>query len=203
MKLVDLKEMTIRAGSHEARLAQAVEQFADMNTTAEHVGDIEQFTVYKRQRGDLTDYAIFRHDQLASYGVTIPHKQELSITYTLPEFRKRGVFLAFLHFLLRHEGYNRIVLSDNHSEDTVRAIQRVYRRFDTFWERGSERAPYSPDTIDTFYGIGKRTGWKLVLENDGDWSNFPRYAYRNPDGSLNGQSDLLGECYFGFVDPEE
>jgi hypothetical protein len=79
----------------------------------------------------------------------------------------------FLVFLKRVEHFNRIILGDLHSEDTIKAVQRIYKRFNTFWFDGTKKIPYDPETIDQFYGLTTKTPWKIILENDYDWSDWP------------------------------
>jgi hypothetical protein len=95
--------------------------------------------------------------------------------YVVEVHRKQGLFSAFLFFLKRNEGLSKIVLGELQSEATVEAVRRIYKRFDASWKKDGYREPYDPATVDKYYSSTKPTGWKIVLENDGDFSSWPKF----------------------------
>lgn len=173
MKMNDLNEMTMRVGSYED-LGKFLHTFKSYKHE-QHVGDIEQFDVYKKDESPIIKYAVFDDGEPIAFFIFDHYLNELNTSFVHSKYRKKGLFSAFLFFLKRNEGHSRIVFSELHSEDTVEAIKRIYKRFDAFWDNGDEKVPYSPNTIDKFYSQRKLTGWKLVLENDGDFSSFPKF----------------------------
>jgi hypothetical protein len=198
MKLKELFEMTMKVNSFEG-LAAFLPEYAKLKETGKHVGDIEKIKIFSKLRSPYTGYCLFDGDKAIAYFVTVKSTKMLQNAFVIPEERKRGVFQTFLLFLKRHEGYDKITLGQLHSKDTIESLKRIYKQFDTYWEKGIEKVPYDPATIDQFYG-DKPTGWKIVLENDYDFSSWPRFF---PDFSDSLPPVDLCECfYFGFLEEE-
>lgn len=180
MKLSDLHEMTMQAGSLEAPLRKAFEHISfNEKQKYSHVGDIEEIKVLRGN--DIYFLTSEQHDigffQVINHGDT----GLIQNMFVDTPFPKKGIMSKFFWFLKRNEGFDRIKLGDVHSLDTTQAIQKIAHRFNkVYWERGNkltgvETRPFSPNTIDQFYGTTAPTGWSIVLENDGDFSNWPKF----------------------------
>lgn len=144
----------------------------NMNDRSLWVGDIEEYKVYKRDREHFTDYAIFNDGKVVAYAVL--EQNVVENVFVVPEHRKRGLFSMFLFFLKQNEGLSQIIMGMRHSKDTLEAIKRIARRFNIYWSNGKEKVPYSPETTDQFYSETAPTKWKLILENDGDFTDVPK-----------------------------
>lgn len=171
MKLPQLTEMTMRVSSYE-ELGAYIDQFADINVTGEFAGDLQHYQVYKRARDKFTDYAVFDKESIIAFFVL--EQNELLNAYVKPEHRKQGVFSMFLFFLKRNEGFTKIIIGDLHSEATVEAIKHIAIRFHVYWTNGEIKVPYDPAKIDDFYSHLEPTEWQIVLENNGDFSRWPK-----------------------------
>lgn len=190
--------MTMRnSDTSYEEFSQALSYYQDLYNVGIHCGDIEDTQVIKAERGKLTDYAFFQ--QTKCVGFAILNNNVVVNVYVIPENRKRGLFSAFLFFLKRNEGMHQIVLGDTQSEQTVSAVKRIYKRFNTFWIKDGEKIPYDPNTIDQFYSIAGPTGWQIMLENDGDFSHWPKFwSYIS-----GGPPPLLQEFYYNLLDYED
>lgn len=195
MKLLDLKEMTVKAESYET-LEKWIPEYSNLKDVGEHTGDIEDYSVYKRNRNDLIDYSIFLDDKIVAFFV-VKKPDILSIAFVKKEYRKIGIFSLFLFFLKRNENFSKIVLDNSHSRDTINALKRIHTRFKTYWTDGSKEIKFDPNKEEPFYSSKKPTKWKIVLENDGDFSDWPKY-YPKP-----GEMPDLHTFYFCFLDEEE
>jgi len=193
-----INEMTMKAGSYE-HLESHLSAFEKVKEEGVHCGDIEHYNVYRRERSSiLIDYAIFLQDKIIAFFVI--DSGELSTAFVSKSERKKGLFSAFLFFLKRNEGMNEIILVDLHNEDTINAIKRIYKRFKTSWVKGDEKVDFDPTIEKPYYLLMKPTGWKIMLENDGDFSNYLKFF--NEETAL-AEGKLLEIYYFGpYVDPE-
>ena len=54
-------------------------------------------------------------------------------------------------------------------------IKRIAHRFNTSWQRGNETKSYDPNTTDQFYSSMEKTGWVVVMENGGNFSDWPKF----------------------------
>ena len=169
------RHIMILKDSYE-KLDQYLPHYTKLIHTDTHIGDIQNFNVYKQMDNEYTDYAISdssdTKDAIAFYRLK---DNEVMIMYVKPQYRKQKILSMFLFFLKQNENFSKIVLNDRQSEDTVEAVKKISKRFKIHWIKGDEKVPYDINTIDNFYSVEKPTGWKLVLENDGDFSNHPKF----------------------------
>jgi hypothetical protein len=177
-----LLELSMKAGSLEKPLSDAFEELIKLKPEMVHVGDI-QHTV-----GDSPFIKVLYHNQSSCYFLctdatdvgfvqTITTNKNVTIqnVYIAKPFRRQGINPKFLFFLKKNEGYDKIIIGDVHSEDTYDALKAVGHRFDIKWEKDGEQKEFNVDTIDDFYDIKHPTGWKIVLENDGDFSDWSKF----------------------------
>lgn len=172
-----LREMTMSSGSME-NLGKYLKDYEHILKDSVHVGDIEDFNVFRKERNvaPFYDYAISTEDKIIAF-FSVTKKWEVDIAYVSPEFRKKGLFSAFLFFLKRNEGASKITLGNVHSQDTIDAIKRIHARFDTHWEnqKTKEKIKYDPNTAKDFYGVKSSNDWRIILENDSDFSDWPKF----------------------------
>jgi len=174
MKLSDLYEMPLRAGN----LEKSAQDFADKNREqwlkAEHVGDIGQLIVRK----DKLVYSVWDGDKLVAcasledgkYGSIVDN------VWVNKDYRRQKIFSKLLWFFKSREGRDKLLLGKVHSDDTYQLINGVgLSRFQKYWIKDGKTEPFSPATVDKFYG--SEYGWQLVLENGDDFFNdFPRFS---------------------------
>lgn len=199
MKLTDLKEMTARTTSMED-LGKHIKEYEYVLNDGTHVGDIEEFKVLRvsRQIAPFYDYILTLEDKIVAF-FSVSKKWIVEVAYVIPEYRKKGLFSAFLFFLKRNEGANKITLGNVHSPDTVKVVKRIYKRFETNWEnqKSGEKVKFDPNIEEPYYSSGIPTDWKIVLESDYDFTEWPKYR----EGIENAQ--IIKSFYFCFLDEED
>lgn len=173
MKIEHLFEMTMKVPSYE-NLGQTLPHFQQLKTTGTHCGDIEKYNVFKKSRNNMTDYAVFENDTCIAFFVIV-NPNILKIGYIIPEKRNIGLSPMFLFFLKRNEGMSQIIMGDKQSEQAIKSLSKTSKLFKTSWVKGNHKVPYDPDTIDQFYNYQQPTGWVVMLENEGDFSDWPKY----------------------------
>lgn len=158
-----LSEMTMLAGSYE-KLGNYLHMFNNYNLDQFHVGDIENFTVYKKKNDLENRYAIFDQNNIA--GFFTMKNNVLDVVYIVSQYRKQGLFPAIIWFLKKNEKLDQVILGSHYSYDTYQAIKKIYKRFEkVYWLKDGQKVTYNPDTVDQFYSLVGSTGWNLVFEN--------------------------------------
>ena len=191
-------EMTMKAGSLEHRLGSDLPFYQLLLADGEHCGDIEEFEIYKKERKGLWDYAAFLNKEVVAYFTL--DKNEIVAAFVKKEFRKKGLFSAFLFFLKRNENISQILLGEIQSKDTIEAVKRIHTRFKTSWVNGSKKEKFDPNIEEPYYSNMSPTGWKIMLENDGDFSHWPKFFNRD----LREGGRILEMLYFEtFIEDEK
>ena len=174
MKLHEIcNEMTMKAGNLDALATKFVDLNKDQWKTGEYVGDIENFKVKKFSNC----YSLWLDDEIIS---SLDVKPEGEITFvgrlwTNEKFRGQKVLSKFLWFLKTQEKYSKMVLCNIHSTDTQAVVTHGLSRFDKSWYKDGKIEPFSIETLDKYYSHKHPTGWQLMLENDGAFTDWPRF----------------------------
>lgn len=177
MNILESEEMTMRLGKMDNQLSTIVNQNKESWKTGSHIGDIEDKKVllYKATDKNLI-YSLWKDDEFVGYSLVIDANPiEISQAWIDPEYRKQRIFSKILWFLKTRMNYSPIQLGDIHNRDTVEVLKNL-SRFKKYWWNGRDKIPYDPDSINQFYSLEKPTHWKLLLENDGDFSSWPKYT---------------------------
>lgn len=174
MKLEDLKEMTMRAGNLDRLATAYVNLHKNDWKMGEHVGDIEQFSVIKFNEF----FSVWLNDEIISSLKTIPTGDLIEVRniWTSKKFRGQKILSKLLWFLKTRMGYSKLLLGDVHSQDTQAIVKGGLSRFEKSWYKDGKKEKFSLDTLDKFYSYGKSTGWRILLENDGDFSSWPKFT---------------------------
>lgn len=174
VKLTDLHEMTMAVGNLDLLATAFVNQHKGEWQTGEHVGDIEQYEV--RKFGDF--FSVWLNDEIVSSLKTLPSGDVIEVRnlWTSREYRGLKLMSKLLWFLKSRMNYSRLLIGDVHSLDTQTIIKGGLSRFEKSWFKDGKKEPFALDTLDKFYHPGKPTGWRILLENDGDFSSWPKFA---------------------------
>jgi len=173
IKEILLPEMTMKTGSMES-LSIFFENALKERDSYTHIGDIESIRVLKKN--DI--YLLIDNNDIGIGFFQVYDNNKvatINVLFVDKPFRKTGIFTKFLWFLKRNEQYNQIKIGDTHSQDTVEVIKHLSKRFNIFWIKDNEKIPYDIATIDRFYSTMNPTGWEIVLENDYDFSSWPKF----------------------------
>ena len=170
MKLI---EMTALAGNQEHFLKQYVNNALSKREHFTHIGDIEhncQVWNFKEQ------YLLFNKNTFIAY-FYIENKDNrhiLKLAFVEQQFRRNNFFSKFIWFVIKHTNIQSLEISDVHSKDTYEALKKLSNRLDLFWKKGNEREKYDPNNLEKFYGV-KPTGWVVIIENEYDFSEWPKF----------------------------
>lgn len=171
----------MRAGNLSGHLSNYFNQEIKNIEHYVHVGDIEKIQVFKRDYGTSGILYILKKDEeYISFSQVFEISKNrvlLKNTFTVEKYRRQHVFVNFLFFLKRNEGYSEIEFDDIHSVDTQLLIPTLTKRFNISWEnkKSGEKVKYSNTDGDKYYSRSRPTGWVLLLENDGDFSDWPKF----------------------------
>ena len=188
MKVNELLEMTMKAGDL-SHLKNYFTEFVDDQSSYKHIGDIEHFKVLKK---DNIYLLMSGSTGVAFFEVRKVYKSLLlDIIYIDEPFRGKDVLEKFIWFLKKHKGGSKITIGDVHSEK-VNAIKKLSKKFEISWVKGNQKIKYDPEKINDFYGTGHTTGWQIMLENDGDFSDWPLF--------FNEQSPDIKQYYYWLLE---
>jgi predicted acetyltransferase len=177
MKLNNIIEMTQTFGKTGEHIINAMNSIYDNRKSYDHIGDINQAQVLYKNNIYLI---ILNNEPIGFFQVFNKNDTALvSNMFIIQKHRKKGWMSMFLFFLKQNESYSKIQLGDRHSEDTIKAIKRISKRFNIYWEKNGKREPYDIKTIDKYYSLIKPTGWNIILENDGDFKDYPKFWNHN------------------------
>lgn len=179
MRAHELSEMTMRAGRINDRLAQTIVN-TNKNKWAqgEIVGEIEHYTLRK----SANIYSLWDDDAyVASASLSDEDAQGLSLVnlmYVAPEYRAQGILSKLLWNFKTRQNRSKLVLQQVHSDDLYTIIANGgLSRFNKHWINANcETQPFDLDTLNQFYRYDQPSGWRLVLENTGDLTFFPKFS---------------------------
>ena len=174
---MDTVHETMRGGN----LDKESEAYANTNSSiwksSEHIADIEDFQV--RQHNNI--YSVWDGDILV--GTTSLSSDVIPIVDSVwvnPEYRSKDIFSKLIWFYKTRLGHSKILLGDFHSKTMQAVVTHGLSRFHKSWYKDGVTEPFDVATIDNFYSGFKKTGWRLMLENDGVFENWPMFReYKN------------------------
>jgi hypothetical protein len=171
-----LTELTMRAGDLSYNLSRYFTMAIKKISEFSHVGDIEDdFKVLNLDSEFLIIENTDEKPIAYFYVKDVNQDIEILIAYVESTFRNKNVFTKFIWFLKRFYNTHSIYLSDVHSKDTIEVVKKLSLRFNVFWEKDGHKEKYDPENLDSYYSYDHPTGWKIVLENSGDFSNWPKF----------------------------
>lgn len=176
-----LFELSMRAGDLSKHLSAYFNQEIKNIESYEHIGDIENIQVFRKDYGTSGIlYILKKGEECISFSQVFKLSEKRALvknTFTVEKYRRQHAHVNFLFFLKRNEGYSEIELGDIHSKDTLQVIPTLSKRFQVSWEnkKSQEKIKYDSAEEDKYYSSSKPTGWVILLENDGDFSEWPKF----------------------------
>jgi len=175
-----LKEMTMRAGKINDKMAQkVVTNNKEKWFQSEVIGNIDQYILKKSEKM----YSLWTDDNkyVASAGLGDPDingLSEVNLIHIDPLYRNQGILSKLLWNFKTRQGRNKLTLQQVHSDDLYNVIANGgLSRFDKYWVNSTgQTKPFDINSLDQFYSHSQPTGWRLVLENTGDFSFFPKFT---------------------------
>ncbi len=159
----------------------AAEQFGENNkerwfTVGKYIGDIGDFGAYQVKKDGIY-YSVWDNDTLIAYSSLADSNNEVDDIWVHENYRKQRIFSMLLFFYKTRLGRSQLMLGSTHSK-TMQEVVKGLSLFKKSWKniRTNEIQPFSLDTLDNFYSHEGKTPWRLILENDGDFSDWPKFA---------------------------
>lgn len=199
MKLHELKEMAIRGGDFRSLADSFAQRYKDYfeNNKSEfkHIGDIETYYCYQNKS------MIFLFDKdrmifICSYDMS-PHVKgamKIDSVWMDKDYEGKKIYSKILWFLRSREGVTKLVLGDQHSDDTYKLLKAGgLSRFNKTWinTRTGEEENFSTENIDKFYAKAS-SDWKLVLESNEDGDSLT-------EDVKNFRYSFMTDVSFGYV----
>lgn len=173
-------EMTMRGGDFNLTAAKFVAfKKEDWKKNGKHVGDIENLSVLQ----DGYYFSVWDNDTIVAC-TSLTGYADYNIVdevWVNPEYRGQKIFSKLIWFYKTRLNRNNILIGQVHSKDMQEVIKGL-SRFDKYWYniKTKEKKLFSLDTLDDFYSYTQVTPWRLLLENDGDFSTWPKFSeYKN------------------------
>ena len=165
----------MRAGNFDKKATEFGAANANRWGRGEHVGDIDSFTIKK----DGIYFSVWDNEILIAYSSLSTQKPAVvDDVWVSGEYRGQKLFSKLLWFYKSRMGQNKLVLGDVHSKDTQDIVTSGgLSRFTKSWVniRTNQTEPFDPATVDNFYSWMGPTPWRLMLENDGDFTSWPAF----------------------------
>ena len=173
-----LAEMTMRGGNFDIPATEYVKAFEKHLNNFTHIADIEDFKVMKWVYLNVDTFFLLLKDEKIVCFAKVQNKDNLKMVrniWTDKEFRGKGLLSKLLWFFKTRLNYSKMVLGDMHSHDTQQIVKGGLSKFEKFWYKDGKQEPFSLQTLDTYYNDSKPTGWLVMLENDGQFDNWPMF----------------------------
>lgn len=173
MKSKEITEMTMR-GPGIINLAQ---NFVNQNRErwkehGKYIADIENYRVLK----DGIYYTLWDNDILVSVASLSDATNEVDDVWVESKYRGKKIFSMMLWFFKTRLKRDKLLLGAIHSRDMQEVVKGL-SRFEKKWlnVRTNQIEPFSLETLDDYYSYAGPTPWRLMLENLGDFTDFPMF----------------------------
>lgn len=173
MKLHELKEMAIRGGNFRPiadKFATDYKKFYQKHKAEfKHIGDVEIYPCYKHG----SSYFLFDDSEIificsAEKSFIEDGALLIDSVWLDSKYEGKKIYSKLLWFLRSREGVKKLILGNQHSEDTYNLLKAGgLSAFNKTWINTltDEREPFDKDTIDKYYA-GSNANWKLMLESN-------------------------------------
>ena len=152
------------------------EHQASWKTEGKHIGDIDNYQVKQYEHF----YSLWDKDLLIGFNSLTKDKSDAPIVVDIvlinPDYKGKKLFSKMLWFYKTRLGHSKLMLGDIHSLAMQEVVKSGLSRFKKSWLKNETSEPFDIKTLDKYYDHSKSTGWQLVLENDGDFSNWPKFT---------------------------
>jgi hypothetical protein len=173
MKINEIITSETMRGSNVDKIATkfANEQY-DYLKSGNHIGDIEEYKVIRKSNF----YSIWKESTLVGFA-SLTDESVVDDVWINPEYRGKKLFSKLLWFFKTRLNHPMLLIGKMHSPMMQEVIHGL-SRFKKYWyniETG-QTTEFDPSTTDQYYDHMSPTQWRLILENTGDFSDWPRYT---------------------------
>ena len=186
-----ISEMTMRGGDFSEPAAKfAAAKKDEWKQNGKHVGDIENYNVLQ----DGYFFSVWDGNELAAFTSLTGYAETNTIddVWVNPAYRGQKLLSKLIWFYKTRLNRNNLILGKVHStimQEVVKGLSRFKKQWYNL--KTKEKKPFSIDTLDDFYSHLHSTPWRLMLENSGDFSDWPKFT--------EGKSFVL-EAYEPYID---
>ena len=157
--------------------SKQAEQYGNMNkerwlTHGKYIADIENYKVLQ----DGIYYSLWDDMALVAYCSLANTDNTVDDVFVNAAYRGKHIFSMMLWFFKTRLNRSPLLLGKVHSKMMQEVIKGL-SRFNKYWFniRTNEKQPFSLDTLDNYYNYLAPTPWRLMLENSGDFSDWPMF----------------------------
>jgi len=170
-----ISELSMNVGSLNSKISQNFvdKNISDWYTNGKTIGQIEDYDLKKLNNM----YSLWDKDQYVA-SAELTDSSEVNLMHVDKKYRRRKILSKLLWNFKTRQGRNKLILNQYHSDDLYRVIKTGgLSRFRKTWQNNQGQVePFDIDTVDKYYSYSSPTGWKPVLENDGDFSDMPHWT---------------------------
>jgi hypothetical protein len=175
MRLSELSMRTGRLNDKESK------NFVNNNasvwlTDGKIIGQIDRFNLrrYEDMYSLWNDSNYVASAKLSDYG----NYSEVNLLHVDEKYRNQKILSKLLWNFKTRQGKNKLILNQYHSDDLYDVIKNGgLSKFEKYWIDGNgNKESFDTSSIEKYYSRLKPTGWKLVLENDGNFSDMPHFT---------------------------
>lgn len=170
--LMKISEMTMRGSD----LSVQAEKFATKYKNqwlnqGKHIADIEDFKVLQ----DGIHYSLWDNDMLVAV-CSLSDDNTIDNVYVSSKYRGRKIFSMMIWFFKTRMNRSPLIIGPTHSK-MMQEVVKGLSRFSKQWYNieTHEKEPFSLDTLENYYSYLQPTPWRLMLENSGDFSDWPMF----------------------------
>jgi hypothetical protein len=193
MRNNEITEMTMRGPSYE-KLANkyAMDNSARWKNDGQYIADIEDYKVLKNNghASNVDHYSLWDNDELVAFA-TLSNDNVVDGVWVNPLYRGQKIFSAMLWFFKTRLNRSPLILGDIHSTDMQEVVKGL-SRFNKSWvnTKTNDVEPFDLKTLDQFYSYTNPTAWRLILENSGEFNDWPMFK----------GNGFIKESYFSYVE---
>ena len=166
-----ITEMTWRGQDY----SEIAEKFGKSNAPlwrihGDYIADIEQYKVFKFNNF----YSLWDNDTLVAF--TSLTDNVVDDVWVNESYRGQKLFSKLLWFYKSRLNKNPLYMGKIHSP-MMQEVMKGMSRFKKQWHNieTQENEPFDLTTLDNYYSDNGSTSWRLMLENTGDFSDWPMY----------------------------
>jgi len=168
-----ISEMTM----HGPDFSIQAEQFANKYKTrwlkyGKYIADIADYKVLQ----DGIYYSVWDNEIVVAVCSLSNSENKIDDVYVNPEYRGNKIFSMMLWFFKTRLNRSPLMLGEVHSSMMQEVIKGL-SRFNKYWIniKTNEKQPFSIETLDNFYSYMNPAPWRLMLENSGEFVDWPMY----------------------------
>lgn len=166
---------TMRGFNFDKIAQQAADYNYEKWKSAAHIADIDNYQVHLSP----PIYSLWNDNDMVAFFQVLPTDDyaEVDNVWVNQSYQNQKIFSKFLWFLKTRENYSKLLIGNVHSPK-MQEIMLGLSRFDKFWYNieTKEKHDFDEEKTDEYYSFVSPTKWQIMLENHGNFDNWPRFT---------------------------